>query len=341
MTSSYDGVRDDDFSEETPFDIDKLGAHKTLRDIEDYIYEVIKEVLQNGFDSKEKGEANTLEVIIPTAPKPNEAVLTVIDHGDGITRDYDGDLNRFLTARKAFSEKSKRVGTIGSKGIGMFQYTHIGKTVIITSMDKHPRTGNPELIYRIPIHEAKSGYTTFGKVVTKPATDEYQQLLKLHHVGTKVEFYDRDPEEEALDEKTLRKILRDQYTLLMAFNPNVTVLINQKALELPKWIKDHPPELIARMSGARDPATMDDYNIMGAIWEDSSKSGQIRIYVDGNFVEEYAFEGRQCFGYINLNILGVNSPRNAVLRDKRWKELVQKNTKRSQQISKTRRRARR
>jgi hypothetical protein len=324
MTTPFDGVRDDDFSEETPFDVDKLGTHKRLRDIGDSVYDVIIEAVQNAFDSKEKGETNSLEIIIPTAPKPNEPVLTVIDHGDGITRDYDGDLNRFITARKAFSEKTKRTGTIGNKGIGMFQYTHIGKTVIITSMDRNPRSGNPEMIYRLPIHETESGYTAFGKVLTKPATEEYQEEFGLHHIGTKVEFYHRDSDQETIDEKILRKILRDQYTLLMAFNPNVTVLLNGKAIELPKWIKEHPPEFIARMSGARDPATIDDYNIMGAIWEDKNGSGEIRIYKDGNYVETYTFESRQCTGYLNLNILATNSTRKAILRDKRWKELTEK-----------------
>ena len=110
----------------------------------------------------------------------------------------------------------------------------------------------------------------------------------------------------------------------MAFNPNVTILINGKALELPKWIKEHPPELIARMSGAHDPVTYDDYNIMGAIWEDKNGSGEIRMYKDGNWVETYTFEPRQCTGYFNLNVLGTNSSRTEILRDKKWKELLEK-----------------
>ena len=323
-SSSADKIRDDDFSEEHRLPVDQFGAHETLRNQQSDIYDIIEEVIQNALDSKDKGLPNTIEIVVNNDAHPDEPILTVIDHGDGITKDYNNDLQSFLDARKATSEKRRRKGTIGNKGIGMFQYTHIGKNVIITSMNRNPTTGDPLLIYRIPLYLTDSGWTAFGKTVTMPATEQFMEDFGLHHVGTKVSFYNRDPECDAIDVKELRKVLRDQYTVIMADNPNVSVLINGKELELPKWIKDHPPKFIQRMSGCRDPELQEDYNITGAIWADSTKAGEIDVYVDGNLVQTVVFDTRQCQGYVNLNILKVISNRKAIIQDKVFNEFKEK-----------------
>jgi hypothetical protein len=323
MTSS-DEIRDEDFSEEHRLPIDDKGAHKTLRELQTNVYDIIKEVIQNALDSNDRGLPNTVEVLLPKTPKPDAPVLTVIDQGCGITKDYDGKIQGFIEARKATSEKRKRKGAIGNKGIGMMQYTLIGRKIIITSVDTHPTTEVPEMIYRIPLYFSESGFNAFGKYEVKPASDEYMQKFDLLHPGTRVTFYDRDPEEEVIDESKLRKVLRDQYTFILAQNPKVTTIINGRELELPKWIKEHPPKFIQRMSGCPDPEVQDDYNIVGAIWKDPDGTGEIRIYVDGNWVVTHVFEARQCRGYINLNILGVTSSRKEIQTGKTWNELKEK-----------------
>lgn len=315
MTSPSEEIRKDDFSESQPLPVDTRGTHERLRNLQSELLEYIREPLQNALDSNDRGKPNTLEIIVPEKPKEDEPILVVIDHGGGITKDYGGNLERFLTAMKATSEKGKRAGTIGKMGIGMLQYTNIGKKVIITSMDRNPLSGEAEMIYRIPMF-IKDGLTSFGLTHTKPAKQQYQEEFGLHHVGTKVAFFDREPNGEKLDEKGIRKLLRDQYTVLMAENPNVKTFINGRELELPKWMRDHRPRFIKRMSGEHD--------IRGNIWKDENGSGDIRLYINGNFVEIYNFEPRQCSGYVNCDVLNTVTGRTGLIKDKMWQEFKAK-----------------
>lgn len=325
MSSPSERKRDDDFSEKHVLPVSQKGAQEKLRDLQDEVYDVIKEVIQNALDSRDRGLPNEVIVTIPENPKRDEPVLEVTDKpGDGITKDYGGNLDKFLEAQKATSEKTNRLGTVGNKGIGMFQYTHIGRNVIITSIDKHPRTGEPEMIYRIPLYLTEDGWTAFGLTHRKPATEEYMKEFGLDHPGTRVAFFDRDPEADVIDAKELRKVLKNQYTILLAERPEVDVIINNDRLELPKWIRDHPPRFIQRMSGATKPEEYDRYDIRGAVWADENGSGEIKLYVDGNLVQTFIFQARQCAGYLNLNLLKVTSARNKIIQDKAWREFKEK-----------------
>jgi hypothetical protein len=318
MTSASDKIRYDDFSVENILPLDAKGVHETLRKLQYRIYDVIKEVLQNALDSRDKGLPNRVGVVVPEIPKEGEPMVSVEDEGDSVTMDYDGNIQKFIEARKASSEKIKRRGAMGNKGIGMFQYTHIGSKVIITSMDRDRKTGQPRLIYRIPLYVTQSGFSAFGLVQTEPATPESMKEFGLDHPGTKVTFFDRDPEEEKIDEKELVKVLKDQYTVLLAMRPEVEVFINENRLELPKWIQDHPPKFIQRMSGAKTPEDYEKYDITGAIWGDENGTGETRLYVDGQLVQSFTFEARECTGYLNLNLLNVSSSRREILQDKIW-----------------------
>jgi Histidine kinase-, DNA gyrase B-, and HSP90-like ATPase len=317
MTPASDQIRDDDFSERHPLQVDLHGTHKTLRELQGGgLYDVIKEVLQNSFDSKSKGLENRIEIYINPNAELGQPWLTVTDHGDGITRDYDGNLDRFLNAVKATSEKRRREGTMGNKGVGMFQYTHLGRHIIMTSIDIHPIKGTPEMIYRIPLYLTEEDWTAYGLTTRKPATEEYMEEFGLDHLGTKVAFFDLGPGREPIEEKKLRKVLRDQYTVILAENPNCIVEINGTKVELPKWIREHPPKLIQRLPG--------EFNIRGALWEDKDGAGEIRIYKDGQWVENHTFEARQCSGYFNIDnceAFRVNAPRTQIMRDAFWTDL--------------------
>ena len=101
--SSSDEIRDDDFSELTRWKVDELGAHKYLEDVQDDLYSYMIEPIQNAMDSNDEGEPNIVSISTKSDP------IIVQDEGKkGITKDYEGDVNRFLQAQKATTEKGKR-----------------------------------------------------------------------------------------------------------------------------------------------------------------------------------------------------------------------------------------
>ncbi len=312
MTSS-DKIRDEDFSEQHDWKTDEAGTHKHFMNLLSDIYRIIFEVFQNALDAADKGQPNEIRAWINPKATPQEPILIVEDGGLGVTRDYEGSLEKFLTALRAKSEKTRREGTIGNKGIGMFQYPHLGRKIIITSIDAHPTAGTPELIYRIPMFLASNGKVAFGLTTTKPASPEHMEDLGLDHIGTKVAFFDPDPESEKPDDKKLMKRLREHYTVALANNLNAVIYVNDKKLDLPDWIKKHPPRKIQRMTGGHD--------ITGNIWEDPKGTGELRIYVNGQYVESKILEPRQCTGYINYDFLNVVSSRTEVIKDRVWNEL--------------------
>ena len=158
MTSPSHKIRPDDYSEAHELPVDLVGAHKQLRNLQDNIYGYIMEPAQNAYDSNDKGVHNIIEMKI--GHKEGDPDFVISDRGlSGITKDYEGDIDRFLDDMKATTEKVKR--GLNRKGIGMFQYTNIAPKVIITSMDQ-------EMIYRIPMWVTPAGATAYGKVQRKP-----------------------------------------------------------------------------------------------------------------------------------------------------------------------------
>jgi Histidine kinase-, DNA gyrase B-, and HSP90-like ATPase len=300
-----DEIREEDLSESNPLRIDQAGAHRHFRSLHSNDAEYIKEVIQNAIDSRDEGENNVIEIF----ESDQDPFLTVIDHGDGITKDYDGDIMKFLDAMKTTSNKNKRKA-IGKKGIGMFDYTNIGDRIIITSMDKY-------MVYRLPLYIDQNGFTSIGRTAIKPINDEFKKEFGIFHSGTKVAFHKRSKDTEAIDLKTIGKMVRDSYTLLMARNPHLNIIIQNKNIELPNWIKEHPERHIANLKGG--------YPISGAIWKDERGEGEIKIFVDGHFIETIAFDNRQAIGYVNCDMLVANEARTAIIRNnEQYKEFKQK-----------------
>jgi len=300
------GIRDDDFSETHEWEIDKAGTHKQLRKQHDDVYGNMMEPIQNALDANDKGEPNTVEVRL--GHSPSEPNVVVSDCGNfGITRDYDGDINRFTAALKATSEKIKR--GLARKGIGMFQYTEIASKVIITSMDK-------EMIHRIPIYVTQAGTTAYGRIISKPNhLQKYKEEFEIDRPSTIVEFWNRDPELPKINANTLIDRAREKWSLRLYDNPKTALIIEDKQIQPTDEMIAHPPKHIQTMTGG--------HKIRGHLWYDPKGNGRIKIFQNGYLVESRQFEPRQVSGYIEVpNIIETTSGRTSFeTNDKMWPEL--------------------
>jgi hypothetical protein len=292
MSSPSHKIRPDDYSEAHELQVDLVGVHKQLRNLQDSIYGYLMERLQNAYDSNDEGVPNMIEMKI--GHKEGEPDFVISDRGQsGITKDYNGDIDRFLDDMKATTEKLKR--GLNRKGIGMFQYTNIASNVIITSMDQ-------EMIYRIPMWVTPAGATAYGKIQRKPKNEKYEREFGIFHSGTIVAFHNRDPKAETITEKEVIKNVREKYALRIYDNhKSVTTIVEGRTVSPPPWIEAHPPRFLQRMTGGHD--------IRGNLWYDEKGNGHIKIFQDGYLVEEVQFEPRKCSGYLEINILETNAGR--------------------------------
>jgi hypothetical protein len=297
----------DDFSEAHELPVDLIGTHKQLRNLQDNIFGYCHEVVQNMFDSNDKGKPNNLLIWI-NPHKGQDPAIVFIDHGpEGITRDYAGDIDAFLSDKKATTEKEAR--GFNRKGIGMFQYTNIAPKVIITSMDK-------EMIYKIPMFITPEGGTAYGKIVRKPITENYKELFGILSPGTIVAFHGRPNTSQPILEKDLvngKSGVREKWTLRLFDEKRVSFYINNTKVTPLPYIYEHPPSFIRRMSGGAD--------IRGAIWKDAKGNGHIKVFQDGYLVEIVPTEPRECTGYVECNSLPTDAGRTRFLKDNpTWSE---------------------
>lgn len=303
-----DKIRPDDFSEAHELPVDLIGTHKQYRNLQDNIYGYIHEVVQNMFDSTDRGEPNRLEIRIN--PRGHDPSVWFKDRGPhGITKDYKGDVDAFISAMKATTEKEIIRG-LKRKGIGMFQYTNIAPKVIITSMDK-------EMIYRIPMWVTPEGATAYGHVSKKPILQKYMDYFGIYESGTIVAFHERPLDASEIKQKEVIKSIREKWALRLYDEKRVDFKVGETHILPPQWIIDHPPRLLQRMMGGAD--------IRGNIWYDEKGNGNIRGFQDGYLVEFVGTEFRQCTGYVECNALQTDAGRIKFLKDNRmWNDFKER-----------------
>jgi hypothetical protein len=255
-------------------------------------------------------------VIVPKFPNQFNCVLIVEDYGLGITKDYNGDIKVFMESKKGKSNKVKGRG-IGHKGIGMLQYTGIGKTVLIVSQDNLN-------VYRIPMIKNEDGITGYGNWTAIPIrgiTVEYRRELGVTHTGTKVYFFDPSPGRETIDVKKLEERLRLRYGVAIARYSKMAINVNAKQLTPPEYLLGHErrERLLLTLEGGKE--------IRGAIWDDEEGIGSVMIHVNGEHVEDHQFSPRRCTGWFDDvdGALDVDSGRHNVLKQgKAWNECKEK-----------------
>ena len=297
-------INPDDFSEAHELPVDLVGTHKQLRNLQDNIFGYIHEVNQNMFDSNDRGKPNNLLIWI-NPHKGQDPAIVFIDHGtEGITRDYNGDIDAFISDMKATTEKMIR--GFNRKGIGMFQYTNIAPKVIITSMDK-------EMIYRIPMFITPEGATAYGKIQRKPISEKYKEFFGIYTQGTRVAFHGRPNTAQPILEKDLVKSTREKWTLRLFDEEKITFYVNNTKVTALQYIYEHPPRFITRMNGGAD--------VRGCIWRDEKGNGHIKVFQDGYLVEIVPTEPRECTGYVECNTLETDAGRTRFLKDNTvWSE---------------------
>ena len=300
-----------DFSKLHVIGFDHAGTYAHFKHQQTDLYEIIMEFFQNAIDSKDLGEPNKITVKRnrhPVADPKNEPIFEGSDEGLGICQDYDNNITEFIEALKADSRKPRKKHKGGSKGIGMLQYTNIGKTVVFTSMYEG-------LISRFALTETNQSGKPLGAFTipkTVAATDQNKQLYRIHENGTHVAFYDRDPGLPWIQTKKLITTTQKEYAMRLAENPDLQIIIDGKRVRAPDWIKNHPPELLF--------TTSKGYEVRGAIWADTKGNGNI-TYFRGHRVLERLVDPRQCTGYLECWELKPDTPRVSFELDDTWVEI--------------------
>jgi hypothetical protein len=291
------------FSELTTWIVDQAGAHIQLRKLQPDVYGDLMEPLQNAFDSNDKGEPNTIRIYTQQNP------IIVQDEGkEGITKYHDGEINKFVSALKARSEKIK--SGLKRKGIGMFAYTEIAPHIIVTSMDK-------EMIHQIPITEDSAECTCFGSITSKPASEKYKEEFKIYRAGTIVAFFNRSADTEEISPIKLRKQIKERWAYRMYENSKIKVISDGIEVVPPDYIVKHPPRLLFRLKGGHD--------VHGNIWQDPEGNGNIEGFQDGYKIETIVWQPRQCLGYFQCNDLNTTAGRLGFVRTgELWKDLTEK-----------------
>jgi hypothetical protein len=319
-----DQPKDDDHNKFKVWEIDIRGGQRRLAEEADDIYDNIQEVIQNAVDSGKDVDNYADKEAIANIwahdyPNAHNRVLTVEDFGLGITKDYNGDINAFLNAKKATSNKVKGRG-IGYKGVGMIQYPNIGKDIVIISQDDTN-------VYRIPITQESgiSGFGNWDKWPIESLNEDYRKNnLHLTHRGSKVTFFNRPEKVGKIDQQTLINRTKKYFGLMIKRSPKVLININNIRLTPPDYLnKEGYPEI--------DLFKLDqtiDSKVTGALWPDKKGSGVILIHVDGAFVEEYRFDARRrCSGWIAIEdgVIDVTTSRDRVLKHGPvWREICDK-----------------
>jgi hypothetical protein len=292
-----DEIRDDDFRDPKDLDVDLKNIEEHLRRLHTNIYEYIIEVLQNGGDSGDEGEPNTVHAYDPGI---EGVCLHVRDEGLGLSGDY-GDINKFLAAKKGTSNKPNKKNKAGKLGLGMFDYVpNIAKYAIFTTMDKY-------LITRIPMGiNPATGLVAWGLHESKPINEEFMRKFGIYKRGTLVSFINRDPDKPAINFYTLHKKASEVFPLILARNKNLRMKIQNKWVRIPASLVDHPEEKIQDTKYGR---------ITGAIWFEEKGNGAIKVFVNGYYIETITFKPVKCLGYVNFDALDINRSRTAVIKD--------------------------
>lgn len=291
---------------------DTAGTYQHFKKVETDPSQIIVELVQNHLDSKPYGQPNKIVISINKHPvkDPSGPILEGKDNSnDGIAGDYEKDIYKFIQAVKANSKKVNRPFKIGSKGIGMLQFTNIGKNVIFTSM-------YDGLIARFALFEKPSkdgpALGAFTQPIIKAATEENKKLFGIYENGTQVSFYGRPSELPWVQVKTVITKLQKEFAMRLIDNLNLEVIVNGERLEAPQEYKDHPPQLLGKTSNGSE--------IRGAIWGTEEGSGSITFHRGHEILENEPIAPTQCIGYVENWGLEPNTNRTAFIQDGVWND---------------------
>lgn len=289
--------------------------------------EAFTECVQNSVDSilpplQELGhitkkEANLLpnenDIWIPD-DRSDDIVFMGQDHGLSTAKDYDYNINKFISAAKGTSTKREHPWSSGRKGVGMFQFLQLANKIEIVSQD----TDHKGCIYRFYIYWGlKDGkkFPFFSEPEYNNITPEFQKHFGIFRQGTKLTFFDATEATKGihnLREAATNKI-RDTFGLIMARNPNLTIKINGDKLEPPRFMTKHKEVLIVPKLG-----------ITGNLYEDRNGMGEVEIFGQGGLcITSHQFHPRRRFsGYLVCPSWTPDTGRKQVKQDNYWKNSI-------------------
>lgn len=304
-----------DFDNPQPWEINQKRIHEQLRKLGKDIYDNLDQIVQNAFDATDIGQPTKVSISTQVGP------IIVEDRGPkGLLKDYS-NINKFIQAQKAASEKLGQEGTTGEKGVGMFQYLNIGPEALLTSMD------HKGMIHRIPLG-VKDGYNSWGDYESFPVTKENMEERGIYSPGTIVTIFGCD---EKIDPSELRDRLKESWAMRMYWleqwdmehkipeNDRMEVVSDGLHIQPPGWLYQHPPQPLfdIKVEGKV-------YTVHGNLWESSRGHGDTKIYVKGHKIEHmFRWGDRQFEGYLECNELQTNIDRTHVIMEdyEAWNQL--------------------
>ncbi len=314
-------LTDDDYRVAKVWRFNPGAVARLVRD-QGGIYEGILEAVQNAFDSPfdKYQDENPIIIKIPLLgdKEYRTLVASVHDFGAGITRDTEGQIQKFLNREKGLSPKPPEKG-VRRFGIGMAQFPAVSATQIIFSRDR-------EFIYRIPILQTDDG-PAYGDWTFHKITRDNEIKFNMFACGTRVEFV--DPHENMIDIEPMKlaKMIRQTFGWRLMLQPKTTVTINEIIkVDLPEYLRDLKPRFICRLNRARiaDPngrIKVVDPEVTGEIYADQKGRGMIHVHAGGYYIGEMKFADKRCSGAINIDEMPTDPSRRLMINESMKQDL--------------------
>lgn len=322
-------ITDEDRKVAKPWKYDQASVAKMVKE-EGGIYEGILEAVQNAIDSPEDpdNDINRIDILIPTKADEqyDEVVAIVRDQGGSITKDYGGDIEKFLNATKAISPKPRRKG-FKRFGQGMGQYSAVSQDQIIDSFDT-----KKNVIYRIPIVQLPDGQLGYGHWIFEVATPEVQAKYELTQSGSDILFVNPYPDMPRPDPMLLARKIRDTFGWRLMLQPNTDLWINHGIhIDLPDWLKDKQPRFIRRLKRQKVDGKNVDAEVTGVIYYDPKGKGILQVHAGGYYIGPFDTETNKRFsGAVNIDEMPTDRSRRVMIHEAMrldFKEQMKEETK--------------
>jgi len=312
-------LTDDDYKMAKTWKINQASVARYFRD-QGGIYEGILEAVQNAIDSPHNVEIdfNRIDIKIPCIGDSDfkRLVFSVRDMGGSVTKDTNGDIQRFINAEKAISPKEQQVSRLRF-GVGMYQFGAVCESQVIISQDK-------QFIYRIPILYDKDGMPAYGAWSIHTITKENQVKFNIFHEGTLIEGY--DPFADAIDIEPMKLARRVQETFgwALMLQPKTDLWINEVIhVDLPPYLKGHQAKFIARLKRTKitlpnGQRMVVDPEVTGFIHADSKGRGTLQVHCNRYYVDEIKFADKRFSGAINIDGMPTD-PARRIMKDEKMR----------------------
>ena len=252
----------------------------------------------------------------------SDILLTVQDNGLAITKDYGGDIQKFLQAMKADSPKAENPFTCGHKGIGMTMYFLLSDEIEIIAQDDHAGLLSRFTMY-IGKNEKGQDIARYSEPEVRGITAEWQKEFGIFRHGTKLIFY-KSKTKKLSRNFTKQNVLdkaRHIFGLRHSWLTKTVVIADGQAVDMtPDYMKGHPEEHLTTVfvDGKK-------VDVTGNIYHDPT--GRSKLWViarGGQLVDDVQFKEpgsntvNRCAGYVYCPEWQPETGRKGVIQNEYW-----------------------